>query len=527
MSWTVVLVHLLACPHPTPVTQTVDDPPPRDDIGATAWLVETSAAALAERLQQGELTSLELTEQCSRRIEATNTVGPELRAVIAVDPTAAEQAAARDAATERGPLHGLPVLLKDNIDAAGMPTTAGSLALANHVPSDDAFLVAQLRRAGAVILGKANLSEWANFRSTRSSSGWSGAGGQARNPHALDRTPCGSSSGSAVAVAAGLAPLAIGTETDGSVLCPASINGIVGVKPTIGLVSRDGIVPISHSQDTAGPMARTVADAAALLEVLAAADPDDPASGARPDALGLDYTSGLTDDALSGTRIGVLRLGESYDSRAAARFDAAVKAIESLGAEVVEVQALSEEVAQRTSEQEWEVLVHEFRPDLEAYLTGVDGYSTLEDLIAFNNAHRAQELVWFGQEIFHDAATHERDDASYQTARTESQRTMAAFVDTAVAELEVDAIVAPTTGPAWAIDWVLGDRYTGGTSDITAVSGYPAVTVPMGHVQGLPVGITFLGPAFSEATLLAFAHAYEQATQHRLTPTFAPTVREG
>ncbi len=496
--------------------------PAPDPIARTAWLADTSTEALRRQLRDGALTPAGLLEASLARIEATNATGPSLRAVIAVAPGALEDARALADADPPGALHGLPVLLKDNIDLAGMPTTAGSLALAAHTPASDAFLTARLRESGAVLVGKANLSEWANFRSTASSSGWSAVGGQARNPHVLDRSPCGSSSGSAVAVAAGLVPLAVGTETDGSILCPASVNGIVGIKLTIGLVSRHGIVPISPSQDTAGPMARTVAGAARLLSVLAAADPDDPATRARPDALDTAYTDALDPAALSGARIGVARGLHDFEPGTAALFEAAVADLARLGATVIEVErALPASVG----EQEWRVLLHEFRPALEAYLATVSGGPrTLEDLIAFNRANADAELRWFGQEIFEQAAALEVGaDAAADRAAC-AAATGPGWIDALIAAHDLDAIVAPTTGPAWPIDWVLGDRYTGGTSELTAVSGYPAVTVPMGAVEGLPVGVSFLGSAFSEARLIGLAHAYEQGTSHRRAPAFLPTV---
>ncbi|MEQ1570024.1 MAG: amidase, partial [Myxococcota bacterium] len=436
---------------------------------------------------------------------------PTLRAVITVDPGAVSAGA--------GPLAGIPILVKDNVDVAGMPTTAGSLALAGHLPADDAFLVARLREAGAVVLGKTNLSEWANFRSTRSSSGWSGVGGQARNPHALDRSPCGSSSGSAIAVAAGYVPLAVATETDGSILCPASVVGVVGVKPTLGVVSRDGIVPISHSQDTAGPMAWTVADAAALLEVLAAPDPGDPATARRPAGWTPSFVAGLRADALRGVTIGVARDLGSFHPEVVARFGEALAELEAQGAVLVDVPLTDEGIG----DDEMEVLLHEFRPDLERYLASAPIH-TLDGLIAFDREHADRELRWFGQELFEQAAAHEGDPEVYAAAVARLARVGPDRIDAALAAAGAAAIVAPTAGPAWSIDWVNGDAYTGGTSTITAVSGYPAVTVPMGQVQGLPVGLTFLGTAFDEARLLALAHAYEQATHHARRPTFAPTV---
>jgi amidase len=424
---------------------------------------------------------------------------------IALDPAAVPSVPA-------GPLHGERVLLKDNIDALGFATTAGSLALVEHRPADDAFLVARLREAGAVIYGKANLSEWANFRGERSISGWSAVGGQTRNAYDPARSPCGSSSGSAVAVAAGLVRLAVGTETDGSILCPSSVNGIVGVKPTIGLVSRDGIVPISHSQDTAGPMARTVAEAARLLEVLAAADPADAASARRPADLDTAYAAGLSLDALRGSRIGVARKLDSFSPKVDALFERALSDLRAAGATLVEVELSLEDSVYADEE---EVLFHEFRPDLEAYLATVDprlGVATLGALIAFNRQHVAEELRWFGQELFERAELHPSDPEVYAAAAARLRELGPGLIDAGLQAQDLDAFVAPTDGPAWLIDSVNGDAFTGGTSTLTAVTGYPAVTVPMGLVEGNPVGITFLGAAFAEARLLSLAYAYEQSS---------------
>ncbi|HHO51818.1 MAG TPA: amidase [Deltaproteobacteria bacterium] len=522
--WLSLIVACVRAVPPAPVE------PPRPLEGRpapsihTAWLSEVTVAELRRRLAAGELTSVALVEASLARIEGLDRSGPQLRAVLAVSDAAQAEAAERDAASPIGSLHGLPILLKDNIDAVGLPTTAGSLALARHVPSADAFLTARLREAGAVVLGKANLSEWANFRSTASTSGWSAVGGQTRNPHVLDRSPCGSSSGSAVAVAAGLVPLAVGTETDGSILCPASINGIVGIKPTMGLVSRRGIVPISPSQDTAGPMARTVAGAALLLEVLAAVDPSDPAASARPAQLDTRYTAVLSPDALQGARIGVARGVYDFDPGTTSRFEAAVEDLRRLGAEVI---ALDLPVPESASEQEWIVLVHEFQPALEAYLATVEaGPSSLEDLIAFDQAHADTELRWFGQDIFETVVARDQAEDPVEARRASQAALGPGWIDALVEAHDLDAIVAPTTGPAWPIDPLLGDRYTGGSASLTAISGYPAITVPMGRVEQLPVGLSFLGPAFTEARLIRLAHAYEQGTSHRVVPGFVASLIE-
>lgn len=510
---------LVACAHP-PTTPAITAPAPVPD--AVAWL---PASALAERLASGELTSDGVRDAALARIDALDRQGPGLRALIATDPGAAP-------ATSAGRLWGLPVVVKDNVDVVGFATTAGSLALADNQPADDAFVIARLREAGAVLLGKANLSEWANFRAEHSSSGWSAVGGQARNPHALDRSPCGSSSGSASAVAAGYAPFAVGTETDGSILCPAAMNGVVGVKPTLGLVSRDGIVPIAHSQDTAGPIGRTVADAALLLEVMAAADPADPATASRPADLDVRYTDGLSVDALRGARIGVARELGAFGPKVSPVFDAALADLTRLGAELVEVDvALDPSV----DVHELEVLLHEFQPDLEGYLAGsaAAGVGGLAGLVAFDEAHAADEMPWFRQELFDQALAHRSvahgaaDPDPYTAAVAALAKVGPDNIDAVLAGADgarLDALVAPTVGPAWPIDLVNGDAFTGGTTTITAVSGYPAVTVPMGEVHGLPLGMSLIGGRFTEGRLLALAYAYEQGTHHQRIPDLAPTV---
>lgn len=441
-------------------------------------------------------------------VERIAALDGRFHAVVALDPAAAPAVAA-------GPLLGVHVLLKDNIDAVGFPTTAGSLALRDHRPADDAFLVARLREAGAIVLGKTNLSEWANFRGERSISGWSGVGGQTGNAYDPARSPCGSSSGSGVAVALGYVTMAVGSETDGSILCPASVNGIVGVKPTLGLVSRDGIVPIAHSQDTAGPMARTVRDAARLLEVLAAADPRDPASARRPAGLDTRYVAALTPAALTGARIGVARGLEDFHPKVDAVFERAVAELERLGAVAVPVEL---PLPDSVGADEEEVLLHEFRPDLEAYLATASGSPTIADLLAFNQSHAEAELRWFGQELFERGQAHPDDPQVYAAAAARLRDLGPGLIDRVLRDQDLVAIVTPTAGPAWTIDAVNGDAYTGGTSTITAVTGYPAVTVPMGLVEGLPVGITFFGTAFGEGRLLALAYAYEQGTERPAAP---------
>jgi len=460
----------------------------------------------------GTLTSAELVRLYLERIERHN---PALGAVISVSRDAADQAAAADearaAGAELGPLAGIPVLIKDNVSVAGSPATAGSPALAG-APATDAFLIGRLRAANAVILGKANLSEWANFRSTQSSSGWSTLGGQAVNPHGSGRNPSGSSSGSAVAVAAGLAPLAIGTETDGSIVSPAHACGIVGIKPTLGLISRTGIVPISAEQDTAGPMTRVVADAAALLGVLAGVDRADEATS-QADGKPADYTQFLDPAALAGARIGVWREGSAQATAAAvAVLDDAVGVLCAHGAEVIDQVELAD--ADKISEPEFLALRHEFKDDLNAYLAALDGDHprSLADLIEFNTAHADRVLKHFGQQIFEQAeATGGRSDEQWQPTRERARALATSGLDGALAGHRLDAVLALTGNPAWLTDYVLGDHYSVGTSTPAAVSGYPAITVPAGTVAGLPVGISLIGPAWSEPRLIALAYSFEQA----------------
>jgi amidase len=453
-----------------------------------------------------------------------------LNAVIALDPTALSQARSldREGAKQRV-LFGLPILLKDNIESAGpLPTTAGSLALASNVTGRDAPLVQRLRRAGAVILGKTNLSEWANMRSSHSMSGWSAVGGQTRNPHALDRTPCGSSSGSAVAVAAGMVDVAIGTETDGSITCPAAINGVVGFKPTVGLVSRSRIVPISHSQDTAGPIAKDVSTAARVLTAIAGSDAADAATR-EADARRTDYVAALRADALAGARIGVLRLKSGWSPAVDALFERALAELRSKGAILVDV---TEPVGlDKLGDAEFTVLLSEFKADLNAYLATTPSTvktRTLTSLIAFNTAN-PRELSLFGQEVLLQAeATKGLEDPDYLAARALSLRLAGADgIDAMLAKYKVTALVAPTDPPAWMIDAVNGDQYNGsGAGSLAAVAGYPHLTVPMGALKGLPVGLSFIGPKWSDAQILALGYAYEQASHAQVRPTFVRSVEE-
>lgn len=456
-------------------------------------------------------------------------IDPKIHAVIALDPTALDQARALDRMRRaRGPLFGEPVLIKDNIETDGpLPTTAGSLALLENITHRDAPLVARLRVAGAVILGKTNLSEWANIRSGASISGWSAVGGQTRNPYALDRDPCGSSSGSAAAVAAGEVDAAIGTETDGSITCPASVNGIVGLKPTVGLVSRTHIVPISHSQDTAGPMAKDVTTAARLLAAIAGSDPADPAT-ATADAHLADYTAALHTDALQGARIGVMRFTGGWSAAVEARFNAALAVLKAQGATLVDIDHFKDR--DQIGSNEFTVLMTELKTDLNSYLATTPASvksRTLAALIAFNKAHADREMALFGQDSFDKAeATRGLDDPAYTAARATSlQKAGRDGIDAMLAADHLDALVAPTMAPAWKIDIMNGDQVAGsGAGDLAAVAGYPHLTVPMGLARGLPVGLSFIGPAWSEARLLGLGYAYEQASHARVVPQLLPSI---
>jgi amidase len=452
---------------------------------------------------------------------------PQLHSVISVDPTAIDQARRVDAGNLRGPLAGQPVLIKDNIETAGpLPTTAGSLALANNVTNRDSPLVARLRSAGAIILGKTNLSEWANIRSTRSISGWSAVGGQTHNPWALDRNTCGSSSGSGAAVAAGLVRLAIGTETDGSVTCPASINGIVGLKPTVGLVSRTHIVPISHSQDTAGPMAASVREAAELLTVIAGSDPADPATK-DADKHKRDYSAGLDPNSLKGRRIGVLRFASTGTLDPA--FDTALAILRQKGAILVDIKKFDDKAIGKN---EGVVLNAELKADIAKYLKSSPapiGVRTLADLIAFDKAHERQEMGLFGQELFEQAQkTKGLNDPAYKKARAISFRAAGPNgIDRLLKQHNLVALIGPTVGPAWVIDAANGDLFTGGgAGSLPAVAGYPHLTVPMGLAKGLPVGLSFIGPKWSEGLLLNLGYAYEQARGPFPTPKFYRSIEE-
>ena len=491
--------------------------------------VETmDAAALQAAMTDRGLTSVAITQAYLDRIRFVDDSGPTLNAVIAVFPDAIDQArmldAERAAGKVRGPLHGIPVLIKDNIEVAGpLPTTAGSLALKDNVTGRDAFLVARLRDAGAVILGKTNLSEWANIRSDGSTSGWRAIGGLTRNPHDVTRSACGSSSGSGAAVAASLAPLAIGTETDGSIVCPAGTNGIVGFKPSVGLVSRTHIVPISHSQDTAGPMALTVADAAAVLTVIAGTDRDDRAT-AMAREVQQDYVRALRPDALKGRRLGVMmdRIGGRADIRTL--LESALTTLEAEGAVIVRI-ADTRTGLDELGDAEFEVLLTELKADMAAYLASLPGAGlpkTLAELIAFNKANPA-ELKWFGQETFELAETKGAlDSEAYLKAKETAARLAGPDgIDKLLKEHKVDFLIGVSNGPAWTMDLVNGDAFSGpSASQLPAVAGYPHLTVPMGAVEGLPIGISFIGEKWSDAEVLAVGHRYELASRKRVVPGY-------
>jgi amidase len=503
-------------------------PPPAVAPGPKVDVVELSVADAQSGMAAGRYSSADLVDAYLARIAAIDDAGPMLNAVIALNPRARADAEALDAERAAGrvrsPLHGIPVLVKDNIDVAGLPTTAGSLALANHIPKDDAFLVARLRAAGAVLLGKTNLSEWANFRSTNSISGWSSAGGQTRNPYVLDRNACGSSSGTGAAIAASLATVGVGTETDGSILCPSAVNGLVGLKPTVGVVSRDGIVPISISQDTAGPMARTVADAAALMDVLAAVDATDPAGPAAQGRIATTHLVPAT--SLAGRRFGVLRQAMGRHPGLDTATERSLGALRAAGAEVVDVEMST---WGDWGEAELTVLLHEFKDGLNRYLAdGAAPVASLEALIAWNSANADRAMPWFGQELLEQAqAKGPLTDAAYLEAKDAAKRLAGdEGLLALLREQQLDALIAPTTGPAWPIDPVLGDHFTSAGYGAAAVAGTPSITVPMGEVHGLPVGLSLLGAPHAEAALLGLAAGVEAAlSEGRRPPAFKATLQ--
>ena len=514
-------------------------PPPFD-------LDEATIADLQQRMASGRDTARSIAEKYLARIDAVDRSGPALHSVIEINPDALAIAdrldTERRSGQTRGPLHGIPILLKDNIATADrLMTTAGSLALAGVTPPTDAFIVGRLRQAGVVVLGKTNLSEWANFRSTHSTSGWSGRGGQTKNPYALDRNPSGSSSGSGSAVAANLAAAAIGTETDGSIVSPSNNNSLVGIKPTLGLLSRSGIVPIAHSQDTAGPMTRTVADAAVLLGAMAGADRDDPAtqggadlrlrSGRTRGSAPADYSASLDVNGLRGARIGVVRNRLFGGNVAADRLaDAAIAEMKKQGAVIVDPANMP--TLGKFDDSELDILLYEFKADLNKYLAWLGPASpvhSLKEIIAFNDAHKDQEMPYFGQEIMVMAEKKgPLTSATYKAALASNHRLSRTLgIDAVMTKYRLDALVAPTGGPAWLTDLVNGDSGTASApapSSVAAVAGYPHITVPAGYFRGLPIGISFIGRAWSEPTLIKLAYAYEQATKLRRPPTFPATA---
>ena len=501
-------------------------------LGSLLPSAESTVAELQAGMQSGRYSAREVTEMYLARIESVDRRGPALNSVIEVNPEAIAIAESLDqerrAGRVRGPLHGITILIKDNIDTADrMQTTAGSLALEGSIAPKDAGIVERLRAAGCVLLGKTNLSEWANFRSTNSSSGWSGRGGQTKNPYVLDRNPCGSSAGSGAAGSASLATITIGTETDGSIVCPASINGLVGIKPTVGLWSRSGIIPISHTQDTAGPMCRTVADAAVLLGPLTGVDPRDPATTASRGRAETDYRRFLDRAGLKGARIGVMRKHMGVSAKTEVVYDDAIRALTAAGAVIIDPVDLADPGPLGTAE--WQVLAYEFKAGVEAYLATLGPtipHRTLADLIAFNLANRNREMPHFAQETFDRAAKlGPLSSPEYRSALATCRRlARTEGLDRRLNQFRLDAIIGVTAGPSWPIDLVNGDRFTGGSSTSAAVAGYPNITVPMGHVGGLPVGLSFMGRAWSEGRLLQLASGFEQATQARFAPTFRATV---
>ena len=495
-------------------------------------LEEMSLSEMQQAMQSGKYSSRSLVEKYVDRINDVDKRGPTLNSVIELNPDAESIAAALDKERKekgaRGPLHGIPILIKDNIDSADrMRTTAGSLALLPARPLQDAFVTKKLRDAGAIILGKTNLSEWANIRSSKSSSGWSGRGGQTKNPYVLDRNPCGSSSGSGAAPAANLCAGAIGTETDGSVVCPSNANSLVGIKPTLGLISRAGIIPIAHSQDTSGPMARTVADAATILGALTGEDPRDPVTRESRGKSFTDYTRFLDPKALSGARLGIVRKNFGFNDRVDRLMNDLIAEMKRKGAVVIDPVAIP--TAGKFDDSELEVLLYELKADLNAYLATLGPQApvkTLKDVIDFNEKNRDREMPYFGQDLFIKAQEKGplTSPAYLKALKKNHLMSRTQGIDFVLKQHRLDALIAPTGGPAWPTDLVNGDHFTGGYSTASAVAGYPHITVPAGYVFGLPVGISFFAGAYSEPKLISIAYAFEQATKARRPPKFLPTA---
>jgi amidase len=496
-------------------------------------LDELTIADLQRGMAAGKYTAQSLTRKYLERIEDVDKHGPAINSVIELNPDALSIASdldkERKAGRVRGPLHGIPVLIKDNIDTHDrMTTTAGSLALGGSIPLQDSFVAKKLRDAGAVIIGKTNLSEWANFRSSHSSSGWSGRGGQTKNPYVLDRNPCGSSSGTGAAIAANLAVIGLGTETDGSVVCPSNANSLVGIKPTLGLISRAGIIPIAHSQDTAGPMCRTVTDAAILLGVLARIDPrddDTKASGGKSFA---DYTRFLDGNGFKGARIGVHRKAFGFNDAVDKLMNDCIDIIKKRGATVIDPADIPTQG--KFDDTEMEVLLYEFKADLNSYLASLGPRApvkSLKEIIDFNEQYQDREMPYFGQDLFVKAqAKGPLTDKAYRDALAKNRRlSRKEGIDFVMDKNKLDALIAPTGGPPWPTDWANGDHFTGGYSTASAVAGYPHITVPAGYIFGMPVGISFFGRAWSEPVLIKFAYAFEEATRARRTPRFLPTAK--
>lgn len=492
-------------------------------------MMETTIKDLHKNIISGKISAKEITSYYLKKIALLDKAGPRLNSVLEINPDALKIAENLDNTYKKsgiiGPLHGIPVLIKGNIDTGDrMTTTAGSIALEGSIADKDAFIVKRLRDAGAVILGKTNLSEWANFRSTRSSSGWSSLGGQTKNPYILDRNPCGSSSGSGVAVSANLCSVAIGTETDGSIVCPSNATGIVGIKPTIGLVSRSGIIPIAHSQDTAGPMARTVSDAVRLLSVISGADPLDPVT--KSNRKKIDYTKFLKKNGLKGKRIGVARNYFGFHEKVDSLMENAIDLMKKNGAVIIDPVIIN--TKGKFDEAEYEVLLYEFKADLNKYLKNCNsknGIKNLSDLIAYNNQHKNKVMPFFKQEIFIEAQKKgPLTEKKYLLALEKCKKLAGELgIDAVMKKNKLDAIIAPTGGPAWKTDLINGDHFGGGSSSMAAVSGYPNITVPMGFIHELPVGISFFGKAFSEHLLIPIAYSYEQLSKHRRAPKFKRT----